>query len=159
MEFKSIMHVSFYTDLFEEMLDFYCNKLGLKQKVVVKWKDYKGREDRPGLARLAETDPEGIFYTYIEIAPGQFVELFPASPDQLPHTEWNKNVGYSHFSLLVDDIFETKKQLLEAGVELDTDATKGPSETWQMWAHDPDGNKFEIMQYTENSFLVKGHIV
>ncbi len=27
-----------------------------------------------------------------------------------------------------------------------------------MWVHDPDGNKFEIMQYTDKSFQVVGHI-
>ena len=158
MKFNSVMHVSFYTDHFDEMLDFYCNKLGLKQKVIVRWKEYKGRTYRPTMAKLAETDPEGVFYTYIEIAPGQFVELFPASVNQLPHTEWNQHVGYSHFALLVDDIFETKKQLLEAGVELDTDVSKGPSGTYQLWIHDPDGNKFEVMQYTEDSWQVIGHL-
>ena len=157
MKFNSIMHVSFYTDHFDEMLDFYCNKLGLKQKVVVRWKEYKGRTDRPAMAALAESDPEGIFYTYIEAAPGQFIELFPASEKQKPHTEWNEYAGYSHIALMVDDIFEAEKELLAAGITPDTKPSKGPSGTWQMWVHDPDGNKFEIMQYTETSYQVTGH--
>ena len=28
--------------------------------------------------------------------------------------------------------------------------------TWQMWSHDPDGNKIEFMQYTEKSFQLVG---
>lgn len=34
----------------------------------------------------------------------------------------------------------------------------GQSETWQMWIHDPDGNKFEIMQYTDKSLQHHGNI-
>ena len=151
------MHVSFYTDQINEMLDFYVNKLGLKQKTIVRFKEYKGSTARPMFAKLAETDPEGIFYTYIEIADGQFLELFPTLGNQLPHREWNQDLGYSHFALTCDDIFETVKQMREAGIEPDTEISKGPSETYQCWFHDPDGNKFELMQYTEKSWQVVGH--
>lgn len=158
MKFNSIMHVSFYTDHLDEMLDFYVNKLGLKQKVVVKWKSYKGRSDRPMMAQQAEENPEGIFYTYVEIAEGQFIELFPANPDQKPHRGWNEDIGYSHFALTVDDIYEASKELQEKGVKPDTQISKGPSGTFQQWFHDPDGNKFELMQFTEKSYQVVGHI-
>ena len=110
------------------------------------------------MAALAESDPEGIFNVYIEIADGQFIELFPAQEDQTEDVGWNQRLGYSHFSLTVDDIFETKKELEEKGLIPDTQPSKGPSETWQMWFHDPDGNRFEIMQYTEDSYQLKGHI-
>ena len=33
MEFKSLMHVSFFTDQMDVMRDFYENKLGLKLKL------------------------------------------------------------------------------------------------------------------------------
>lgn len=36
--------------------------------------------------------------------------------------------------------------------------TKGPSETWQFWSHDPDGNYFEVMQFTDKSYQINGHI-
>lgn len=157
MKINSVMHTSFYTNHYDEMIDFYCNKLGLKQKVVVRWKEYKGRADRPMMAAKAESDPEGIFYTYIEIAQGQFIELFPAEPNQKPHTKWNEHIGYSHIALMVDDIFDAQKELLDAGIQPDTEPSKGPSETWQMWLHDPDGNKFEMMQFTEKSWQVVGH--
>ena len=55
------------------------------------------------------------------------------------------------------DIYKARDEFLEKGIELDTDISKGPSETYQMWLHDPDGNKFEVMQYTENSIQVKGN--
>lgn len=157
MNFQSIMHVAFFTDQMDEMLDFYVNKLGLKKKAVVKYGEYLHRDDRPAMQAVARVDPERIFNVYIEIAPGQFVELFPAGEEQKPHTQWNEHKGYSHFALLVEDIFQTREELIQAGITPDTDVSKGPSETYQMWIHDPDGNKFEIMQYTENSIQVKGN--
>lgn len=36
MEFKSLMHVSFFTDQMDVMRDFYENKLGLKVKIVTR---------------------------------------------------------------------------------------------------------------------------
>lgn len=159
MKFNAVMHVSFNTENYDEMVDFYVNKLGLKQKVVVKWKDYKGMKNRPNQAALAESDPEGIFYTYIEIAPGQFIEMFPNKKGSLkPHREWNEDCGYSHFALTVDDIYEAEKEFKAVGIQADTPISKGPSGTYQQWYHDPDGNKFELMQYTEDSYQVKGHI-
>ena len=158
MKFNSIMHVSFYTDQLDVMRDFYENKLGLKTKIVTKAKLYKGL-NRGYYSEIADIDPERIIIVYIEIASGQFIELFPKAEGQGPHDEWNQNVGYSHFALLVDDIFKTREELIERGVKLDTDISKGPSETYQMWVHDPDGNRFEIMQYTDKSFQIVGNIM
>lgn len=156
MNFKSIMHVSFFTDHIDEMFDFYVNKLGLKIKAITRYGAYIDRDDRPEMQRIAKTDPDRIFNTYIEIAPGQFIELFPARQDQKPHTSWNEHKDYSHFALLVDDIFQIREELIKAGIEIDSDISKGPSETYRIWLHDPDGNKFEVMQYTEKSIQVIG---
>ena len=157
MKFQSIMHVAFFTDRMDEMVDFYVNKLGLKKKAVVKYEVYLNRDDRPVMQKIAREDPERIFNIYIEIAPGQFIELFSADDKQKPHTKWNEHVDYSHFALLVEDIYKTREEFLAAGITPDTGISKGPSETYQMWLHDPDGNKFEVMQYTENSIQVKGN--
>lgn len=157
MHFRSIMHIAFFTDDMEAMLDFYVNRLGLKKKFTVKYGAYLHRDDRPAMQQIARQDPERIFNVYIEIAPGQFIELFPANEGQKPHTGWNEHRDYSHFALLVDDIFKTRAELVEAGITPDTDISKGPSETYKMWLHDPDGNKFEIMQYTADSIQIKGN--
>ena len=56
-------------------------------------------------------------------------------------------------------LFAARKELEARGVTFDTQICKGPSETYQMWTHDPDGNRFEIMQYTEKSYQLVGHIM
>lgn len=108
--------------------------------------------------KMAREQPEGIFNAYIELAPLQFIELFPASQSQKDYVGFNEHKGYSHYALVVDDIFETRKELEANGLVFDTEISKGPSETYQMWAHDPDGNKFEIMQFTDKSIQVVGNI-
>lgn len=158
MEFTSVMHVAFYTDKWDEMIDFYTNKLGLKIKTFVKYKEYLSRPDRKEMYEIALKDPERPFNVYIEIAPGQFIELFQAHEGQKPHSEWNEYKGYSHFALLVDDIFKAYDEVIAKGIEPRNKPSKGPSGTWQFWIHDPDMNWFEIMQYTEDSYQVKGHI-
>lgn len=157
MEFKSVMHVSFYTEHIDEMRDFYENKLGLKAKIVTKAKTYQGL-NRGKFSEIAEADPEKVIIVYIELAPGQFIELFPSDKDTIEYAKGDKKEKYSHFALLVDDIYKTRDEFLARGVEIDTKISKGPSETYQMWLHDPDGNLFEVMQYTEKSFQVVGHI-
>jgi len=155
MEIKSLMHVSFFTDQMEVIRDFYENKLGVKAKMVVRYKRYKGRGN-PLWSIKAETDPEGICIIYFEVAPNQFVEFFPKEDGQGEHIKANENLGYSHFSFLVDDIYKAREELTAAGIEIDTDIRKGDSETYQMWIHDPDGNNIEVMQFTEHSEQVLG---
>ena len=158
MKFNCMMHVSFFTDQMDVMRDFYDNKLGGKLKVLTKYKAYLHSENRPAMKAIAEVDPERVFSCYIELAPGQFIELFPKAEGQGSHDRWNENLGYSHYALTVDDIYKTREELLAVGITPDTEISKGPSGTYQMWVCDPDGNKFEIMQYTEDSYQVKGHI-
>ncbi len=158
MLFTSIMHVSFYTDQLDAMCDFYTKVLGGTIKIVTRAKVYL---DRPQSAfhAIALTDPEKVIIVYIELAPGQFIEIFPKNVGQGPAPEPNANLGYSHFALLVDDIHVARKELESRGLVFDTEISKGPSETYQMWAHDPDGNKFEVMQFTDASYQVVGHIM
>lgn len=107
MKINNVMHVSFFTDKMDEMIAFYCEKLGCKVKVLTRYKAYLDRDDRPAMQAIAQKDPERIFSVYLEIAPGQFVEFFPKGDGQLDRddTPWNGRLGYSHFALTVDDIW------------------------------------------------------
>ncbi|MBP2058750.1 hypothetical protein J2Z60_001941 [Lactobacillus colini] len=44
------------------------------------------------------------------------------------------------------------------GIPVKTHPSKGPSETWQFWAVDPDGNNFEVQEFTEKSYQKIGHV-
>ena len=158
MKFNEIMHLSFYTDQMDEMRDFYENKLGLKAKIIMRYEAYKGKKNRGAWAKRAETNPKDIAYIFIELAPGQYLELFPKADHQLDHETPDTRLGYSHFALMVDDIHEAREELVKVGIEIDIEPNKGQSETWQMWIHDPGGNKFEIMQYTDKSLQHHGNI-
>ena len=157
MEFQSIMHVSFFAEDLEKIREFYEDKLNCKIKMLVRNKAYL---DKPqsSFYKRAQQDPEGIAIIYFEVAPRQFVEFFPAVATQKPHTEFNEHIGYSHFSLLVEDIHKAREEFVAKGVPITVEPTIGNSHTWQMWIHDPEGNKIEVMQFTDESFQLVGHI-
>lgn len=157
MNFNSIMHVSFYAKDLEKIREFYEDKLGCKAKMLVRNYAYKDKPDH-GFYKQAISDPNGITLVYFEVAPGQFIEFFPAREDQEPAVEYNKHVGYAHFSLTVDDIHKTRDELIEKGIPIDIEPNIGNSHTWQMWIQDPEGNRIEIMQYTDQSYQIVGNI-
>jgi hypothetical protein len=45
----------------------------------------------------------------------------------------------------------TAKEIVKSEIE------RGLENTYTMWMHDPDGNRFEIMEYTPESYQVVGH--
>ena len=159
MKFNSLMHVNIIAKDWDKMVDFYQNKLGFKNLVLVKYGEYINRPDRPAQQKVAKIDPDRIMYGYFEICPGQFIEIFPKDEVQADDVNWNKRTGLNHFALTVDDIEQTFAEFKEKGLPLMSDKpTKGPSETWQFWSHDPDGNYFEVMQFTDKSYQINGHI-
>ena len=85
MKFNEVMHLSFYTDQMDKMRDFYENKLGLKAKIIMRYGAYLGQKSRGAWAKKAITDPDGIAYIFIELAPGQYLELFNKADNQLEH--------------------------------------------------------------------------
>ena len=157
MNYEKMMHVSFFTDTMEEMMDFYTNNLGGTVKVLTHYSIYKDRPDRPNQQKIALQTPDKIFNVYIELCEGQFVELFPKAEGQKEHNKWNESLGYSHFALTVKDIHEAVEELEQRGVKFLSRISFGPSHTYQIWMADPDDNRIELMQFTEDSFQVKGH--
>ncbi len=158
MFIEKVIHLAFYTDRMEEMIRFYTEVLEGKLVIRTRYCSYLDRDDRPVQQEIAKKDPDRIFNVYIEIAPGQAIELFPKGEDQKEHPGFNDHLGYSHFALLTDDIYAAKEKLISKGAPLYRDISKGPSGTYQCWFSDPDGNYFELMQYTEDSYQIKGHI-
>ena len=42
-------------------------------------------------------------------------------------------------------------EYIETGISL------GMDKTYQMWMHDPEGNRFELMEYTDESYRLHGN--
>jgi catechol 2,3-dioxygenase-like lactoylglutathione lyase family enzyme len=148
-----ISHLAFNVVDMDRSIDFYCNGLGLKKifEIIIPENIAEIFPDNP-ISALA--GKPGI--AYLEIASGQFVELFYPKP----YTDLNsggpnyERIGYVHLSLVVGDIYEAANKLKERGITLDSEITLGPDHTYQFWIKDPDGNRIELMQYTEKSFQV-----
>ena len=103
--FNDLMHIAFYTEKMDEMVDFYTNKLGGEVISLVRYSTYLNRDDRPKLQEVAKIMPNEIFNIYIKLAPNQFIEFFKADPKMKDHNKtMNEQKGYSHFALTVDDI-------------------------------------------------------
>ena len=93
------------------------------------------------------------FGVYMKIDEGSFVEMFE-DLDMGPVV----NNGILHFALETDDIDAVVAQLTERGVAC-TPKKLGVDNTWQTWMEDPDGNRFEVHQYTPASTQFTGGTV
>ncbi len=131
---KGIAHAAYHVSDMQKAVDFYCNKLGLKEAFNTK--------DEQGVIRMQ----------YISI-PGtmQFIELFPQKPDTKP----SEGTYYSHLCLEVDDAVKTCAELEAKGVEMFIPIKQGGDGNWQFWTRDPDGNRIEFMQISSDSMQVK----
>ena len=148
MKINGIGHVAFRCRHFQETMDFYIQVLGGKKTF-----DLKDEEGR-------------VYLTYVEIAPGQFLELFPADyeGDNLAQER-----SFLHICVEIDDFAKTVEALRAAGAVVtvagrDTPAltedptarTPGQCGSLCAFVTDPEGNDVELMQFTENSMQLKG---
>ncbi|HZR42002.1 MAG TPA: VOC family protein [Ktedonobacteraceae bacterium] len=124
-------HLAFRITNLEKSLDFYCNKLGFREAF--------------RLEREGEPSP---WIVYIQIAPNQFIELFPGAQGENPR---GRAVGYNHFCLVVDDMQATLRELAERGIPISDGPRQGMDHNWQYWINDPDGNAIELMQIMPDS--------
>jgi lactoylglutathione lyase/glyoxylase I family protein len=131
--FKRIAHVCLYAKDLERSLAYY-EKLGLVKV-------------------FPFTRKGSIFGYYTKVSDGNFIEVFE-----------DKNLGpvvnngIAHFCLETDDLDAVVAELTARGVPV-TPKKLGVDNTWQVWLEDPDGNKFEVHQYTPTSSQFLGGTV
>jgi len=102
-----------------------------------------------GFQEAFRVDRDGeVWIVYLQVAPGQFVELFPGGH---PTARAPREVGYVHLCLKVDDIQGTVEELSARGVVFDGEPRLGGDGSWQVWTADPDGNRIELMQIMPDS--------
>ena len=91
MLFDSIMHVTFFCEDLKRSVAFY-EDLGCRIKMAVKYRSYLDRPDHAFYRKALET-PDDWCIVYVEVAPGQFIELFPKKEGQKKHPAFNENIG------------------------------------------------------------------
>lgn len=122
-----IAHAAFVVSDLEASIDFYCEKLGMTE----------------AFAFLREDGSKSG--AYLHVGGRTFLEFFEgelAAPAE--------GQPYKHVCFEVDDINATVEALRAKGVEV-TDVKLGGDRAWQAWTEDPDGNRIELHQYTEDS--------
>lgn len=123
-----IAHACFTVSNLERSIAFYRDGLGLEPAF-----DF--------------TNDEGRRYgIYLHAGGRGFVELFEGQLGERADGQ-----SFRHICLEVDDIEATVAALRERGVEV-SDPKLGLDHSWQAWIADPDGNRFELHQYTAESW-------
>lgn len=125
----SIGHLAFNVADMKKSLDFYCNGLGFEHAF-----------------SLPNPQTGAPWIEYLHIGGGQFIELFYTEPGFV-----NKNNGYTHFHLQVDDCAAACKEFESRGVTITSQPKQGSDFNIQAWTVDPDGNRIEIMQINPQS--------
>lgn len=158
MKIKQFGHMAFNCKNQEKSVAFYRDILGCEEKFSLKYDSFIEIVKNSGVKvpsffyKYLEKRKDKVWLTYLEFGDGVFVELFDQIGALFAHRPAFFHNNYQHFAVIVDDIHKTKSELVSKGIKIDVDISFGPDNTYQMWIHDPDGNKIEIMQYTENSF-------
>jgi lactoylglutathione lyase len=131
--FKRIAHVCLNVQNLERSLAFYA-QLGFE----------------PVFRFTRQGAPFGV---YLKLAEASFVEVF-----EDPTLATPVNTGLVHFCLESEDLDGLLARLRERGVPC-SDKKRGCDGTWQIWLRDPDGNAFEVHQYTPESMQLTGGTV
>ncbi len=127
-----IAHVAFRVTDLQRALDFYCGVLGFREAF--------------RLEREGEPSP---WIVYLQVAPGQFIELFPRGEGTVAPR--SRAAGYNHYCLVVDDLVETLREVQARGLAVTGVPRQGMDTNWQYWIEDPDGNAIELMQIRAGS--------
>ncbi|HET7042949.1 MAG TPA: VOC family protein [Gemmatimonadales bacterium] len=86
---------------------------------------------------------------YLELASGQFIELFPNGKN--PIQEPADPIGYAHICVVVDDLAATLAHLAALGVTPAAPARTGRAGQQLAFIADLDGNRIELMEIPPDS--------
>ena len=123
-----VAHACFTVSDLERSLAFYRDGLGFTP--AFDFRDENGRR----------------FGLYLYVGGRNFIEIFEGQVGDPAEGQ-----SFRHICLEVDDIQATVKTLRERGVEV-SDPKLGKDQSYQAWITDPDGNRFELHQYTPESW-------
>ncbi len=166
---RTISHLGFNCRDIEKSIAFYRDIMGCREKFTLTYGDVaddvrrkcdaEGKEYPfylQGMKRMENTK----WSVYMAFTENTFIELFyvpNAKIRRVPNAQLHLN--YTHFALEVSDLKAFRNQVIKRGGAsyIETEIERGLENTYTMWMHDPDGNRFEIMEYTPESYQVVGH--
>ncbi|MBQ6544405.1 MAG: Gfo/Idh/MocA family oxidoreductase [Lachnospiraceae bacterium] len=166
---RTISHLGFNCSDIEKSIAFYRDIMGCREKFTLTWDDLaqdirkkheESGEKLPFYVKEMEKRLAGKKWSvYMNWTDNTFIELFYVPSAKRKHPADPKNdLNYTHFSLEVSDLKAFREQVLARGGApyIDSEIEMGLENTWVFWMHDPDGNRFEIMEYTPESYQVVG---
>lgn len=137
---KRLAHTCFYTKKPKEIIDFYCNKIGLK------------------LAFSIKNDNGKEVGWYFDAGDMTFLEFFDASFAKEAWDDYIEDMGSTgnmrHICFEVESIDKLKEILANKEVDV-FDISIGADKAKQGWIIDPENNWIELMEYTEDSLQLK----
>ena len=139
------------------MRNFYTKGLGFKQVDRLTYGDLAAAIEASGQA-----DPQMLmgmkmmadqpWIDYIEVAPHQYIELFYTPGQELGvDRDLSDAYGYQHICIEVEDIHKAWDAAMYNGLTADTQIQLGCDGAYQFWLVDPDGNRLELMEYTDKA--------
>ena len=145
-----ISHIAYNVKDLDRSIEFYCKYLNFEKAFDIRIPD--NIEDYiPGTPLVAIIGLESL--VYLKAPDGSYLELFRPLPEyNLSSGGPNyTNMGYVHLSLQVDDLDGFVEELRANGIQIDSEKEFGPDNTYTIWIKDPDGNRIELMEYTDRS--------
>lgn len=155
-----LSHASFFCNTpvqFQEMLDFYTDKLGFTPQFTLAF-DEGIIETYRSMGYHVDARPGDVWIAYLKVAERQFVELFNLGG------AFGVEHSFKHVCYLVDDLKQAARELLERGVPVqenpgpsgrpylpDKEYEPGACGSYICFIRDPAGNDIELMQYTAQS--------
>lgn len=127
-----LAHVCLHVHDVNRSIDFYSKTLGLPVRFTF---------EKAGKLNGA----------YFDCGHSSYIEIF-----EVPYAEMI-NTTLVHFCFETQNIDQFIETMRSKGVAC-TAKKLGSDSTWQTWLADPDGNKFEVHQYTERSFQHRGGV-
>ena len=144
------------------MSGFYEHGLGMKKAMVLTVGDLAGAMEHapnadPRQIAMMKMLGERPWIEYYEIAPHQYLELFyPIGGQKLKEDRNLEDAyGFQHICIEVSDIHAAYDAVIANGLKPETEISLGLDGAYQFWLRDPDGNRLELMEYTENALQRK----
>lgn len=164
---KAISHVGFNCRDMKKVQEFYTKIMGCTVQFELTYGDLaesvkreaaaKG-EPVPGYGAFFEKLGDRVWNVYLKWGDVFFIELFDQVGAVIPSVPGNHSLNYTHFSLEVENIRDFKQAVIDrgGGEYIENDIALGADGTLQLWLHDPEGNRFELMEYTDKSYQLYG---